>query len=74
MTIKELTDILKQYPQDSVVVVDGYEDGFTELEQVKLIQIIKQKLTNNKWWVGEYSLNNTANSKTAVYFSRKKCL
>ena len=32
MTIEELIRILQTYPQDTRVVVDGYEEGFDDLE------------------------------------------
>ena len=28
MTVRELIEKLKTFPQDSMVVTDGYEDGF----------------------------------------------
>jgi len=31
LTIKDLIEILKQYPQDLRVVVDGYEDGLNDI-------------------------------------------
>lgn len=31
MTVKELMELLKKYPDDLRVVVNGYEDGYDDL-------------------------------------------
>jgi hypothetical protein len=52
MTIKELTDLLSQYPPDTRVVVAGYEGGFNDITIHKIIHL---KLDANKeWWYGQH--------------------
>lgn len=36
MTVQELIDILKQYPSDSMVMVDGYEGEVVDLTPEKI--------------------------------------
>lgn len=39
MKVSELIDILTKLPQDALVLVDGYEDGLTEIYSPKLISV-----------------------------------
>ena len=43
MTVTELIDRLGVYPKDSLVVVDGYEEGFAEDIKVKRIRVALNK-------------------------------
>jgi hypothetical protein len=52
MNVKELIEKLQKENQESLVVVNGYEEGFTELHSVKQI-LIKQD-PDHKHWEGEY--------------------
>lgn len=52
MIVKELIEKLQKADQNALVVVNGYEDGFTELQCVKQIYI-KLK-PDHKNWEGEY--------------------
>ena len=54
MTVSELTQLLATYPPDMRVVVDGYEDGYDDLEQ-HLISVKEICLdAGNKWWEGRH--------------------
>lgn len=39
MTIKELKEKLKAYPDNFRVLVDGYEGGFSEISEVKITKV-----------------------------------
>ena len=49
MTVAELIDLLSSYPGDLRVVVDGYEDGFDDLNP-ELIGAIELALNHNEHW------------------------
>lgn len=49
MTVAELIDLLSSYPGDLRVVVDGYEDGFDDLN-LELIGAIELALSQNEHW------------------------
>lgn len=52
MKVKELIKELEKKDPESIVIVDGYEDGFTELKTVKSI-LIKPNPSHQSW-EGEY--------------------
>ena len=52
LTVEELINILKEYPMDMRVLVDGYEGGFDD-------PCLPQKVTvcgggHPYWWEGDY--------------------
>ena len=54
MTVAELIRILQTHPQDMRVVVDGYEEGYDDLEQ-DLISVTEIRLdVGNKCWEGRH--------------------
>ena len=54
MTIEELIRILQTYPQNLRVVVDGYEDGYDDLEE-PLIAVHEIRLdAGENWWEGQH--------------------
>ena len=54
MTVAELIRILQTHPQDMRVVVDGYEEGYDDLEQ-DLISVKEVRLdVGDRWWEGRH--------------------
>ena len=54
MTINELIRVLQTYPPDLRVVVNGYEEGYDDLEQ-HLISVKEIRLDAGKsWWEGRH--------------------
>ena len=54
MTVSELINLLRNYPADLRVVVDGYEDGFDDLSPEQL-SVVKVGLDTGKdEWVGAH--------------------
>ena len=54
MTVEELVQVLQDYPADMPVVVDGYEEGYDDLEQ-DLISVKEIRLdVDNEWWEGRH--------------------
>ena len=54
MTVSELMQLLAAHPPDLRVVVDGYEEGYDDLEQ-HLISVKEIRLdAGNKWWEGRH--------------------
>jgi hypothetical protein len=39
MTVKELIQILSQFPQDQIVLVTGYEDGYSDIAKVETTKV-----------------------------------
>ena len=54
MTVSELISLLRNYPADLRVVVDGYEDGFDDLspEQLSVVNVCLD--TGKDEWVGDH--------------------
>lgn len=57
MQIKELIKKLKTYPEDMLVVVEGYEEGYDDIESIRTIQTDlyanRDKDSFKKvWWEG----------------------
>lgn len=54
MTVAELIRILRNYPDDMRVVVNGYEEGFDDLE-ADLIYVRELRINaGEKWWEGRH--------------------
>jgi hypothetical protein len=71
MTIAELIEELKKYPQDTRVVIRGYEGGVNDVDYVEETEIY---LNYNKgvWYYGlhetvEYSTQKDCEKVPAVY-------
>ena len=55
MTVKELVEYLRKYPDDLRVVVNGYEDGFDDLSPERISVIKIQLDTQIHDWEGQHS-------------------
>ena len=55
MTMKELVELLRKYPDDLRVVVNGYEDGFDDLSPERISVIKIQLDTQIHDWEGQHS-------------------
>ena len=52
MTVGQLVQLLQNYPQDIRVMVDGYEEGWDDLEE-HLISARQVRLdAGEEWWEG----------------------
>jgi len=58
LTIKELCDILAEYPDDMEVFVDGYEGGVDSLVAAHIIKRLIRKNVNSEdeWWEGRHEV------------------
>jgi hypothetical protein len=56
MKVKELIEILSKEDPEKRIVVNGYEDGFDELDKIFYVCITPNpdKTKNDKWWLGEF--------------------
>ena len=52
MTISELINELKLYPENTPVLVDGYENGYEHVISVNAISVIQNKKA--AWYNGEF--------------------
>jgi hypothetical protein len=55
MKIKELISLLQRHDPEMMVVVDGYESGYDEVERVNIVNIINNPKALEKTWEGEYN-------------------
>lgn len=53
MTVQQLIEILKIYPPDSLVVTEGYENGYEPIKKAELIKVEENK--SKEWWDGRYN-------------------
>ncbi|MBL4760956.1 MAG: hypothetical protein JKY80_08960 [Mariprofundaceae bacterium] len=51
-TVATLIEALKAFPQDTPIVVSGYESGYENTMPLKLIKLEQNK--ENKYWDGEF--------------------
>ena len=67
MTVDELIKLLATYPPDMRVVVNGYEEGYDDLED-HLVSVREIRLdAGNKWWEGRHrEAENTRTTGSAV--------
>lgn len=67
MTVLELIEKLKNYPEDMDVVLDGYEYGYGDIYGVYKLIVSKEKV-NSKSWAGDY--DEDENGRDVVYIQR----
>ena len=54
MKVKDLMQLLSEKNPELIVVVDGYECGFDEVDKIKDVLIIPNSESKKKTWEGEY--------------------
>lgn len=52
MTVRELINRLNNEDPDMLVLVDGYESGYDEINSINIENVSGPKKTD--WWDGEY--------------------
>ncbi len=67
MTVNELIVKLQQADPQSIVLVDGYEGGYEELEKISFVSVTYNK--DQKWYYGPYD-DTEYGGKTAVLLPR----
>lgn len=75
MKVKELISVLSLEDPEMRVVVNGYESGFDEPNNILLVQIVKNTNSVHKSWEGEwdevYDKENNKQTETALLIPRK---
>ncbi len=64
MTIKELKEKLAAYPDDTLVVVRGYEEGYNNILQLRSVKIKPRR--DSHWYEGEFDDSTDADAVSAV--------
>jgi len=55
LTVRELRDLLEQYPDDMQVYIAGYEYGLDELSaQCISVSPVKRDVNEDWWWCGPH--------------------
>ena len=69
MTIKELIEKLKDYPEDTRVIVDGYEGGYEDVNNVDIIHI-KLNVNSADYYGPHDSCKADEKDETAIHIGR----
>ena len=74
MTVQELIELLAVYPPGMRVVLDGYEDGYDDLEE-PLIAVHEKRLDAGQvWWEGQHrDAEETRNEGSTVVKALALC-
>lgn len=68
MTVSQLIEALKSYPQDLRVVVSGYEGGYNDVDNFQNVNIVLNY--NTAWYYGKHedaeSVHDDNTKKNAV--------
>ncbi len=67
MTVAELIVELKQMPQDTLVITEGYEDGYDTIKKVSLIAV--EENPERKWYLGKYIDSEKPEAQMAVFLN-----
>jgi molybdopterin-guanine dinucleotide biosynthesis protein len=66
MKIKELINFLEKYNPEDIVLVNGYEEGYDEVDHIEQITVLKDERKNNIfWYIGSYKKVST-NKKNGI--------
>ena len=55
MTVKELIEALKKMPEDTRVVISGYEGGYNDVSELNEIRINPD--VNTAWYYGKHEVD-----------------
>jgi hypothetical protein len=64
MTVQELIQQLQNFPQDVLVVTEGYEDGFDTIKKISIIRV--EENPKKEWYVGKFIDSESPDAKEAV--------
>ena len=67
MTVIELIKLLQTYPPDMKVVAEGYEQGYDDVVNVKLIRI--KPIEKAEWYVGAYDDSMAEDAISTVFIN-----
>lgn len=69
LTVKQIIERLSQYPEDAVVLVEGYETGWDDIHSIRQAVVVEYRKANE--WDGEYQeesqFNQPGKSRSAVF-------
>jgi hypothetical protein len=64
MTVRELILQLQAVSPETKVVVRGYEEGYNDIQQIKIVKLKKE--LQPEWYSGEYSESQTKDAIEAI--------
>lgn len=73
MTVYELINVLKLFPGDMMVLTDGYESGYEEIQYPKVIDVKHEP--EKPYYDGEYQIAEEKDSgsiKTVAIFRNRR--
>lgn len=66
MTVNELVELLRSFPGDLQVVVNGYEEGYDDLTPEQITRIKIALNTGKHHWEGAHGHPDDAKGKAAI--------
>jgi len=75
MRVRELIERLQKFDPEQIVMTDGYESGYDEIKEVRIITGLSYyPKQDNNWYDGEYqevrSIDVQSDNISAVYLPR----
>lgn len=67
MTVSELITQLQTLPPNSLVVSEGYEDGYDTIKRVSVISV--EKNPEQEWYVGKYIDSKKEDAQQVVFLN-----
>lgn len=67
MTVSQLIQKLQTFPQDALVITEGYEEGYDTIKKVSLIPV--EENPENEWYLGKYIDSEEAEGIQAVFLN-----
>ena len=64
MTVSELIQLLAQHPSDLRVMVQGYEEGYDDLEAGRVVAGEARLNVNSAWYYGRHDRALTGDDQT----------
>lgn len=76
MIVKELIEKLILEDPQKRVVVDGYESGYDEVNQISYVNVVPNpdygdSEKDNRWWDGEFELSENNEGEDVIFLPRK---
>jgi len=68
MTVRQVIELLQQYPDDLPVVVQGYEEGYDPVTDVGELTVAAKQ--HREWYVGVYEQSDQQGEKVVAISSK----
>lgn len=66
-TVKELIEILKEFPEDTLICISGYEGGYRDIENAEEVKVILN--VNDEWYYGPHEITESKDGVDYILIS-----